>query len=225
MIALLVRRHRRRLALLAGLTLVAVLLTSLPWLWTTLSARGHRYDVADAPTADVVIVLGTGVAPDRREPDDRLAGRLETAAELVKAGRGRALLVSGDAGGTSGDEPAVMTSYLTERLGIDPRRVVADPYGLDTYDTCIRARDVYGVRRALIVTQSYHLSRAVTLCRHLGIDADGVAARCSGCDPGVLLGKAVRDYLASGKAAWDVLRQRPPAVRSPADTTLRDALG
>ncbi|WP_199723477.1 vancomycin high temperature exclusion protein [Micromonospora sp. CV4] len=215
------RRRRTRAAAL-GLA-VALLVASLPWLWTTISARGHVHAEADAPAVDVVIVLGTAVAADRRRPGERLAGRLETAAELVNSGRARVVLVSGDGGGTSGDEPAVMTSYLTD-LGIDPRRVVADPHGLDTYDSCARAREVYGIERALIVTQSYHVSRAVTLCRHLGLDVDGVTARCTGCGPALLVEKSVRDYFASGKAAWDAVLGRPPAVRSPENPAVRDAL-
>jgi vancomycin permeability regulator SanA len=83
---------------------------------------------------------------------------------------------------------------------------------------------VYRITRALVVTQSYHLSRAVTLCRHLGIDADGVAARCAGCAATLLAGKAVRDYFACGKAARDAVRRRPPAVRSPGSPAVRDAL-
>ncbi|MCF0097430.1 hypothetical protein B0E54_06306 [Micromonospora sp. MH99] len=206
------------------MVVVLLVLSSVPWLWTTFGAHGHTYGEADAPAADVVIVLGTAVTADGRQPGERLAGRLETAAELVRTGRARVVLVSGDGGGASGDEPTVMTAYLTETLGVDPRRVVADPFGLDTYDSCIRAKDVYGVQRALIVTQSYHLSRAVTLCRHLGLDVDGVTARCDGCGPGLLARKAVRDYFASGKAAWDAVRGRPPAVRSSENPAVRDAL-
>ncbi|MEU8419943.1 ElyC/SanA/YdcF family protein [Micromonospora sp. NPDC048835] len=218
-----VRRWPRRVRRLAVAGLAVLVLVSVPWLWTTLAARGHVYAVADAPTADVVIVLGTEVAPDRQRPGDRLAGRLDTAAELVASGRARAVLVSGDGGGASGDEPAVMTAYLVER-GVDRRRVVADPFGLDTYDSCARAREVYGVERALIVTQSFHLPRAVTLCRHLGLDVDGVVARCDGCSAALLAEKSVRDYLASGKAAWDAVRDRPPAVRSAADPAIQEAL-
>lgn len=219
-----VRRRRRRVRRLLLAGLAGLLLASAPWLWTTLAAAGHRYDEATAPVADVVIVLGTEVAADRRQPGTRLAGRLETAAALVNSGRARVVLVSGDGGGFSGDEAAVMTSHLTERLGVDPRRVVADPFGLDTYDSCARAREVYGITRALIVTQSYHLSRAVTLCRHLGVDTDGVTARCADCPSTLLVGKAVRDYFASGKAAWDAVRRRSPAVDSPEDPAVRDAL-
>ncbi|MEV2237697.1 ElyC/SanA/YdcF family protein [Micromonospora sp. NPDC049891] len=220
----LARRRRRRLLRLAVPALVALLVASLPWLWTTTGARGHVHAATEAPTADVVIVLGTAVTEDGRQPGVRLAGRLETAAELVRSGRARVVLVSGDGAGESGDEPAIMSAHLTEQLGVDPQRVVADPHGLDTYDSCLRARQVYGIERALIVTQSYHLSRAVTLCRHVGIDADGVPARCSGCGTGLLVRKAARDYLASGKAAWDAIRDRPPAVSSPADPAISDAL-
>jgi vancomycin permeability regulator SanA len=214
-----IRRWRRW----AALGVALVLLSGVPFLWTESSAHGHEYDEAHAPAADVVVVLGGEVAADRRHPAVRLAGRLETAAALVRDGRARVILVSGDGGGVSGDEPAVMTAYLTG-LGVDPRRIVADPAGLDTYDTCVRARDVYGVSRALIVTQSYHLSRAVTLCRHLGIDVDGVVARCDGCGWALLAGKAARDYVACVKAAWDAARNRPPAVRSPESAAVQEAL-
>lgn len=205
-------------------TVVAGLVSGAPWLWIRLGAHGHLYDEAAAPVADVVIVLGTAVAADRRQPGARLAGRLETAAELVHAGRARVVLVSGDGGGASGDEPAVMAAYLGDRLGVDPRRVVTDPFGLDTYDSCARARQVYGITRALVVTQSYHLPRAVTLCRHLGVDVDGVSARCTDCTALLLAGKQVRDYAASGKAAWEAARRRAPAVPSPPSPQVQEAL-
>jgi len=80
------------------------------------------------------------------------------------------------------------------------------------------------VTRALIVTQSYHLARAVTLCRHLGVDTDGVRARCDDCSALLLTHQSLRDYLASGKAAWDALRRRPPEVVSPASPAVHDAL-
>ncbi|WP_239162421.1 SanA/YdcF family protein [Paractinoplanes rishiriensis] len=202
--------------------LVLLFLASTPWAWTELAARGHEFTESGAPAADVVIVLGTEVRPDGT-PGDRLTGRLETAAALVQAGKARVVLLSGDGGGASGDEPAAMARHLTG-LGVDPRRIVADPHGLDTYDSCRRARDVYGLDRALVVTQAYHLSRAVTLCRAIGLDASGVPARCPGCPATLLAEKSARDYLASGKAAWDALRGRPPAVESPPSGEVRDAL-
>ena len=201
-----------RKRLLLGL-LAIVVVVSAPWLWTFLAAQGHLHDEASAPSADVVIVLGT-------EPGNRLQGRLDTTAAMVTSGRARAVLVSGDRGGERGNEIEAMTDYLVSQ-GVDRQRIVADPYGLDTYDTCKRARDVYGVSRALVVTQTYHLTRAVTLCRHLGVDAEGVRARCD-CSAWLLTSKWFRDYLASGKAVWDVVRSRPPAVTSPPSPELRN---
>jgi len=215
------RSPRVRRAVVTGIA--GLLLLSAPWTWTVLAAAGHRHDVADAPAADVVLVLGTTVAPDG-QPENRLAGRLTTAAELVTTGRARVVLVSGDGGGDSGDETAAMTSYLTGTLGVDPTRVVADPSGLDTYDSCIRARDVYRVRKALVVTQAYHLSRAVALCRTLGIDTEGVAARCDGCGTALLAEKSARDYFASVKAAWDAITRRAPLITSPRSSAVTDAL-
>lgn len=204
------------------------LLPAGPFVWTRVQAGGHLYTEADVagdggPRADVVIVLGGQVAPGGTRPYNFLQGRLDTAAVLLHSGRARVALVSGDAHGRSGNETAVMTGYLAS-IGIDPDRVVADPYGLDTYDTCVRARHVYGVGRALVVTQDHHLARAVTLCRRAGVDADGVAASCPDCRRGTVARNWVRDYFACTKAAWDVWRDRPPAVSSPASGELADSL-
>ena len=201
-----------RALLIAGV--VAVLLAGIPFAWTRIAAGGHVYVEADAPSADVVLVLGAQVSPDSARPMPFLRGRLDTAAHLVTTGRAKVILVSGDANGGSGDETAVMTSYLTADRGIDPGRIVTDPSGLDTYDSCLRARHVYGVTRALVVTQPYHLARAVALCRNVGIDADGVGARCDGCISVNLARNSVRDYFACTKAAWDALGDRQPGVES-----------
>jgi vancomycin permeability regulator SanA len=117
---------------------------------------------------------------------------------------------------------------MTEQLvaqGVPARRIVADPSGLDTYDTCLRARDVYGVRRALLVSQPLHLPRAVTLCRTLGVDADGVAARCDGCNEITVSYNRLREQPAGWKAVLDAVSDRPPAVSSPPDPALAQALG
>ncbi len=196
---------------------------ALPFGWTRFAAAGHLYDEGDAgPRADVVLVLGAEVAPGRTEPMPFLRDRLDTAAALIASGQARVVLVSGDADGSSGDETAVMSAYLTH-AGVEPTRVVADPYGMDTYDSCARARQVYGVTKAFVVTQAYHLARAVALCRHLGIDADGVGARCDACGVN-LVRNGVRDYFACTKAALESYRDRPPAVLSAPSSEVRDAV-
>jgi len=132
------------------------------------------------------------------------------------------VLVSGDGSGRSGNEPRVMTDYLVAK-GIPADRIVGDPYGLDTYDSCLRAKRVYGVDRALIVTQPYHLARAVALCHNLGLEVDGVGARCE-CSTLTIARNATRDYFASTKALLDIMRDREAAVISPPDDAIRRAL-
>ena len=208
--------------------LVVTLVAAVPFGWTRSVAAGHLYDESDlspggGPRADVLLVLGAEVAPGGTEPMPFLKGRLDTAGALYSAGYVKVILVSGDASGGSGDETSVMTDYLVRTAGVDPARVVTDPYGLDTYDSCVRANRVYGVTRAIVVTQAYHLARAVALCQHAGIDVDGVGARCDGC--GINLPRnAVRDYFAATKAALDTFRNRDPAVLSPPSRAVAEAL-
>jgi vancomycin permeability regulator SanA len=217
-------------ALWSGLVAATALtlLAAVPFGWTRLQAGGHLYTESDlvgggGPRADVVIVLGAQVGPDGTRPYNFLQGRLDTAAALLDGDRAKVILVTGDGRGRSGNETAVMTAYLTS-IGVDPDRVVADPYGLDTYDSCVRAHQVYGISRALVVTQNHHLARAVTLCRQAGIDTDGIAARCPECRWRTRAQNWVRDYFAATKAAWDAWRDRPPAVSSPPSTEIADAL-
>jgi vancomycin permeability regulator SanA len=202
--------------------LVVLVLAAVPFGWTRMAARGHLFDAADVPAADVVLVLGSQVTPEH-EPMPVLRGRLDTAAQLVRDGWVRVVLVSGDAGGHSGNETSVMTAYL-RRQGVEADRIVADPHGLDTYDSCLRAKQVYGLTRLLVVTQPYHLSRAVALCRNVGVDADGVRAGCGGCALLTLTREYPRDYLAATKAAWDAFSDRKPAVTSPPSPAVADAL-
>lgn len=181
--------------------------------WTYVASAGHRYDATDAPDAPVAIVFGAQIETPY------LSGRLDTTVELVESGKVRSVLVSGNAAGTSGDETKAMTSYLSAR-GVPAAKIVVDEYGLDTYDTCARAVQVYGVRRALLVTQSYHLPRAVALCRSLGVDADGVKAACD-CGRLNLLKNQAREWFATVLALKNAIWHRPPAVVSPPDDSLR----
>ncbi len=184
------------------------------------AASGRVHDLPDAPEAPVVIVLGAKVKAG--EPMSFLAGRLDVGAALVLDGRARAVLVSGDANGTSGNEIAAMTDYLVAK-GVDPRLIVGDDFGLDTYDTCVRAAQTFGVRRALIVSQDPHVTRAVALCGHAGIDADGVRGDCD-CRTITVARNTAREWLARPKAVLDMLSNRPPKVATPVTDALDRAL-
>jgi SanA protein len=213
------RRRTLRIGLAAAGVLVVAIGGSLAWSY--IASGGHRYDASDAPSAPVVIVLGAKVRDERPLPF--LAGRLDVTAQLVRDGKVKAVLVSGDSSGSSGNETKAMTEYLVAR-GVDPRMIVVDPYGVDTYDTCARAIQVYGIDRALLVTQSYHLPRAVALCRNLGVDADGVAATCD-CTFFSLAKNRAREWLATVAAVPEAIWNRSPAVASTPDDSVRDLVG
>jgi vancomycin permeability regulator SanA len=171
------------------------------------TAAGHLHPVDRVPAAPIALVLGAQVYPSGR-PSAFLQARLDLAHRLFRLGLADVLLLSGDAYAKEGNEPAVMRDYLL-RAGLPADKVRCDNAGLDTYDSCIRARDLYGVSRMLVVTQSYHLPRAVATARLLGIDADGVG------DDTVRTGHNwrkgwVRDQVACVKTLLDVVSGRPP---------------
>ncbi|MEU8898237.1 ElyC/SanA/YdcF family protein [Nocardia sp. NPDC048505] len=197
------RAKRRPLLIWGGLTATGLLVLvagSNAWLW--LVSAGHRSDTAHAPVAPVVIVPGAKVAEDGT-PMAYLRGRLDAAIELVRTGRAGAILVSGDGAGRSGDEIASMTKYLADQ-GIDPGLVRSDPEGFSTRETCERAARLFGVDRALVVTQYQHVPRAVALCRSAGIEAHGVTAPCE-CRRITVLRNNAREWLAAPKAVLALL--------------------
>ncbi len=163
------------------------------------------------PARPVAIVFGAGVRADGRLTP-MLADRMETAIELYRAGKVRKLLVSGDNRFADYDEPTAMYNYAVAR-GVPAADVVRDFAGRRTYDTCYRAGAIFGVQDALLVTQRFHLPRALFTCRSLGIDALGVSA-----DRRVYWSNAYyrfRDAFATLRAWWDVEIARPLPVLGP----------
>jgi len=213
------KRHRRLLIAAGSLVAVAVLLVGGSYVWTRIDASGHQFSVADAPPADVAVVLGAGLRPDG-SPSEYLQYRLDDAAALYAAGTVKVLLVSGDNREVGYDEPTAMRDYLVGH-GVPADKVVRDFAGQDTYDSCVRAKQIFGVNRALVVTQRFHLARAVFLCRQVGIDADGVADG----HPLVTRTPEIREVPAAVKAAWDAIWQPDPRHLGPAEDAVTIALG
>ena len=180
------------------------------------AAAGHLYPVEHVPAAPVALVLGAQVYPSGM-PSRFLRARLDLAEVLLRRGIVDRLLLSGDAGAPEYDEPAAMRAYLLA-TGVPDDRLVLDPYGLDTYDSCVRARDVYGVQRVVVVTQDYHLPRAVGTARLIGLDAFGVGDRTvrvresgDGLNEPWVRGW-LRDQVACVKTIWDVGTRRSPRL-------------
>lgn len=138
----------------------------------TETARIHRRAEA-APAKPVAVVFGAGYGTEGLSLV--LEDRVRTAVELYRAGRVRKLLMTGDNSRVSYNEPEAMRRRAIA-LGVPSGDIVLDYAGFRTYDSLYRARDIFGIRQALLVTQSYHLPRALYIAHHLGIDAAGVAA-------------------------------------------------
>ncbi len=182
-----------------------------------------RYDPlvqVDLPTAaprPVAIVFGAGIRPDGRL-SPMLRDRMDAAIALYRAGKVRKLLVSGDNRFVDYNEPGRMYDYAVA-AGVPAGDVVRDYAGRRTYDTCYRAREIFGVHEAVLVTQRFHLPRALFTCGNLGIDATGFSAdaRVYWSNPYY----RVRDAFATLRAWWDVKVWRPlPVLGDPIDIGL-----
>lgn len=212
------RGGRRRLIRLAGVLAVVAGLAAVPLVWQVAGTAGHRHEaVAEVPSAPVAIVLGAGLDGAGR-PSPFLAARLDTAVELYRRGTVRALLMSGDHSTTSHDEVDAMARYARSN-GVAAEAIVLDHAGFDTYSSCFRARSVWGLERAVVVTQAFHLPRAVWLCRRLGVHVEGVAASDLGYRSVSAYGW-VRELPAADKALLDVVRGREPMFPGPREHTL-----
>lgn len=166
---------RRRLAFLGLLcALKGALLCSLLAHWVEAAGAGRMRTVQNAPACPVAIVFGARVFADGT-PSAPLRARLQTALDLYRSGRVEKLLVSGDNRRSHYNEPEAMRRWLRARgvAGVD---VHCDYAGFRTLDTCARARHVWGLDRALLVTQRYHLPRALFLAQAWGLRAVGVSA-------------------------------------------------
>jgi len=166
------RKHLRRAgAVCAGVCLVVTLI----WLRTRTRYAGRLYDdVTRVPGRPVAIVFGAGLRADGT-PSAVLEDRVLTAVALYKAGRIERLLMSGDNSRRGYDESTAM-KRLAVAEGVPADHIVLDCAGFRTYDTCYRARDIFGVTSAVLVTQQFHLPRALYCANRLGIDAVGVTA-------------------------------------------------
>ncbi|WP_026917579.1 SanA/YdcF family protein [Gordonia shandongensis] len=159
---------------------------------------------ADAPRT--LIVLGSKVTAG--EPGDYVRPRLDVAVAAYRAGRVERIIDSGNDADEAGNEVAVMRRYLEAR-GVPAAAIVDDRFGLNTDATCRRAAGEFGVTAAMIVTQNFHVARAVALCRARGIDTLGVIAPCGSCSTAGLTRNHLRESLASRpRALLDAMRAR-----------------
>ncbi|MCL2299221.1 MAG: YdcF family protein [Firmicutes bacterium] len=175
-----VRRQRRKRARLFTLALCVLLCAGLAMAGVNLTmarAAAPRIlppeDAAPAQGADCILVLGAKVMPGGA-PSHMLEDRCRRAVELYHAGAAPVLLMSGDHGQWEYDEVSAMKQYAVDS-GVPSAAVFMDHAGFSTYDSLYRAREVFQARKVVIVTQRYHLFRALYIARRLGLEAVGAA--------------------------------------------------
>jgi len=188
--------------------LLAVLALAIPSVVTGIAAAGKMNHVGDVAAARVAIVFGAGLQRDGR-PTLVLRDRVAAAADLYQAGKVQKILMSGDNRYVDYNEPGAMQQYAIE-LGIPEEDIILDFAGRRTYDTCYRARAIFGVQDALLVTQKFHLPRAVFICNALGVKATGVIADR-------------RDYHSYSLMSWS-LRELPARLIALIDVWIRHPL-
>ncbi|MDA8228394.1 MAG: YdcF family protein [Desulfitobacterium hafniense] len=132
----------------------------------------YIYAMENVPEADAVMVLGAYVYPDGR-PSNMLEDRLNAGIELYSKKKAPKILVTGDHGRVNYDEVNSMKSYLMNKQ-VKNEDIFMDHAGFSTYESIYRARDIFEVKKLIIVTQEYHLMRAVYIARKMGIEAYGI---------------------------------------------------
>jgi len=195
------------LLILAALGLLVLLV---PRLVTALSARGRVYTTDEVPPRRAAIVFGAGLQRDG-SATPILRDRVAAAAELYFSGKVEKLLMSGDNRFLDYNEPGAMRAYALS-LGVPEEAIVLDYAGRRTYDTCYRATAIFGLSEAILVTQGYHLPRALYTCNHLGLDSIGVDADRQPYRKVSMLYWNLRELVATAAALWDVHVAHPVPV-------------
>lgn len=173
-------------------------------------AASQTFSKDNVPSKQVAIVFGAEVKKDGT-PSVVLRDRVETAVTLYKSGKVEKLLMSGDNRFADYNEPESMRHYALT-LGVPDADIVLDYAGRRTYDTCYRAKEIFGVNSAVLVTQRFHLPRALFLCHSLGIDAIGVEAENYYYLKRLRLFWNTRELLASVQSVLDVYLLKPLPV-------------
>ncbi len=191
------------------LVLVIVLIgLTTPRLLTLWFASSRLYQTENVPPHRVAVVFGAGLWRDG-SPSTVLRDRIATAAKLYFSGKAEKLLMSGD-NSFGYNEPVAMRDYALD-LGIPAQDIILDYAGRRTYDTCLRAREIFQIDSAILVTQAFHLPRALYVCNRLGVPAVGVPADLREYRRFARLYWNLRETVATLVALWEV-HVLPPSV-------------
>jgi SanA protein len=207
----LARLTKRLLALCILVPIAAVTIVVMVRGYSALQANAKIYALENVPSRPVGIVFGAEVYTSG-SLSDMLADRVKMGVQLYQQGKIGALLFTGDNHIKTYDEPEAMRDYAI-KLGVPANVIVLDYAGFRTYDSCYRARDIFKVSKAILVTQAFHLDRALLICNSLGIDSIGVAAdvlQVDGYSGRDILRSQLREFPSTTLAVIDLLRSAKP---------------
>ncbi len=197
-----------RSALVLGLFVFVGL--SMPKLIVLLFAAPRTFRMEDVPQTRVAIVFGAGLLRDG-SAGPVLSDRVETAVKLYQTGRVNKLLMSGDNSFVEYNEPEAMRQYALER-GVPNEDIVLDYAGRRTYDTCYRAKHIFQVDTAILVTQAFHMPRALFLCNWFDVKSTGVESNNRYFLKRSRIYWNTRELFANFQAVWDVMVTKPLPV-------------
>ncbi len=163
-------------------------------LYVTMSTRKQIFEKPNITGTDCILILGAGVWGDK--PSPMLEDRLDEGIKLYKEGVAKKIIMSGDHGRKEYDEVNIMKQYAIDK-GVPSEDIFMDHAGFSTYESIYRAKEIFQAKKIVIVTQKYHLYRALYIAKRLGIEAYGV-----GSDPRKYVGatnREIREILARDK--------------------------
>jgi SanA protein len=196
------------------LSLLALLVLLLPKIVILIYGAANTYSVEDVPAQRVAIVFGAGLYRDG-SAGPVLRDRIQTAVKLYQTGKVDKLLMSGDNRFINYNEPEAMRQYALE-FGVPNNDIILDYAGRRTYDTCYRAGAIFEVKSAILVTQAFHLPRALFLCNSLGVESTGVEANNTYFLKRARIYWNIRELFATFQAVVDVYLLKPlPVLGSP----------
>lgn len=194
--------------------ILAILVFGVPRLITAVTSRGKVFQPTEVPQSRAAVVFGAGLLHDGT-PSPVLKDRVATAVGLYQAGKVEKILMSGDNRFVDYNEPAAMKEYAIS-MGVLEDAIVLDYAGRRTYDTCYRAKEIFGLQEAILVTQRYHLPRALFTCQGMGISVNGVAADLRQYHTHSLRFWSLRELPATLVAVWQVWVSHPlPVLGNP----------
>jgi SanA protein len=192
------------------LVILGLLVLIVPRLVTWAFARRRIYTSADVPVRRIAIVFGAGLTRSGATTPV-LTDRVTAAADLYFTGKVEKLLMSGDNRFVDYNEPEAMRQKALS-LGVPDDVIVLDYAGRRSYDTCYRAKAIFKVDQAVLVTQAFHMPRVLYLCNRLGLDAIGVESDLRIYRKSSLLYWNTRELFATAAALWDVNISHPIPV-------------